>query len=139
MSQGSAKLTPFSRGLLVERVAEGWPVARAAEMMGISRATVYKWIRRYREEGLPGLEDRISRPRRCPHALPPSAVRRILAARRRLGAGPHHLGPLLGIPGQPSTQCSAATACPASATWTARPGFPCATNAPDPGSSCTST
>jgi len=98
VSHGSAKLTPFSRGLLVERVAEGWPVARAAEMMGISRATAYKWIRRYREEGLPGLEDRISRPRRCPHALPPSAVRRILAARRQLGAGPHHLGPLLGHP-----------------------------------------
>ncbi len=98
MAHRSARLTPFSRRLLVERVTEGWPVARAAEVMGISRATAYKWIRRYREEGLPGLEDRISRPKRCPHALPPSAVRRILAARRRLGAGPHHLGPLLGHP-----------------------------------------
>jgi transposase InsO family protein len=94
-----AKLTPFGRLLLVERVeALGWSPARAAEAAGVSRATVYKWVRRYREEGLPGLEDRSSAPFRCRHALPPSSIRRILAARRREGVGPHRLGPMLGLP-----------------------------------------
>ena len=63
----------------------------------MSRATVYKWLRRYRDEGLAGLEDRPSRARRCPHALPPSQVRQVLAARRRLKQGPHRLGPELGL------------------------------------------
>jgi transposase InsO family protein len=94
-----AKLTPFGRLLLVERVVmQGWGAAPAAEAAGVSRATCYKWVRRFREEGLAGLEDRSSAPRRCPHALPPPKVKLILAARRRTGNGPHRLGPLLGHP-----------------------------------------
>jgi transposase InsO family protein len=99
VAHARAKLTPFGRLLLVGRVLEqGWPVAHAAELQGVSRATAYKWLRRYREEGMAGLEDRSSRPKRCPHALPPSGVRRVLAARRRLRHGPHRLGPALGLP-----------------------------------------
>jgi transposase InsO family protein len=94
-----AKLTPLGRLLLVQRVViEGWPVVRAAEAMGVSRATAHKWVGRFREEGPAGLEDRSSRPRSCPGALPPGQVRRILRARHRLKAGPHRLGPSLGIP-----------------------------------------
>ena len=55
----SARLSVFSRQLLVKRViVDGWPTATVGEQLGISRATVYKWVRRYRTEGLPGLEDR---------------------------------------------------------------------------------
>ena len=64
----------------------------------MSPATVYKWLSRYRNEGLAGLEDRSSAPKRCPRALPSSEVRRILASRRRLKVGPHRLGPILGHP-----------------------------------------
>jgi transposase len=50
------KLTVFGRQLLVLRVETlGWPVAHAAAMQGISRATGYKWLRRYRAEGQTGL------------------------------------------------------------------------------------
>jgi len=99
MLHRTAKLTPFGRQLLVNRILiEGWPPATAAEMLGVSRATAYKWLRRYRSEGLPGLEDRSSRPRRQPRALGERQVRRILLARRRLRVGPHRLGPLLGHP-----------------------------------------
>jgi len=99
VAHARAKLTPFGRLLLVSRVLEeGWPVAHAAEVQGVSRATAYKWVRRYREEGPGGLEDRSSRPKRCPHALPPSRVRRVLTARRKLRHGPHRLGPALGLP-----------------------------------------
>jgi len=94
-----AKLTPYGRSVLVERVlVEGWSVGEAAKAASVSRATVYKWLARFRAEGLGGLEDRSSAPRRRPHALPPSEVRRILAGRRRLKLGPHRLGPMLGHP-----------------------------------------
>ena len=63
MLHRAAKLTPFGRRLLVDRVLiEGWPAATTAEMLGVSRATAYKWLRRYRAEGSVGLEDRSSRP-----------------------------------------------------------------------------
>jgi transposase InsO family protein len=99
MLHRTAKLTPFGRQLLVDRILiEGWPPAAAAEMVGVSRATAYTWLRRYRAEGAAGLEDRSTRPHRQPQALPEREVRRILVARRRLRVGPHRLGPLLGHP-----------------------------------------
>jgi transposase InsO family protein len=99
MLHRTAKLTPFGRRLLVDRILiEGWPPATAAEMVGVSRATAYKWLRRYRQEGAAGLEDRSARPHRRPRALPEREVRRILVSRRRLRVGPHRLGPLLGYP-----------------------------------------
>jgi transposase InsO family protein len=97
MLHRTAKLTPFGRRLLVDRIlVEGWPAATAAEMLGVSRATAYKWLRRYRVEGPAGLEDRSARPHHRPRALPDREVRRILVTRRRLRVGPHRLGPLLG-------------------------------------------
>lgn len=99
MAHRRARLTPFGRLLLVTRVIEeGWSVAATAESMGISRATAHKWLRRFRDEGVAGLEDRSSAPHRSPHALPAREVRRIVAARRRLKRGPHQLAPVLGHP-----------------------------------------
>lgn len=99
MLHRTAKLTPFGRRLLVERIViEGWSPAIAAETLGVSRATAYKWLRRYRVDGLAGLEDRSARPLHRPRALPEREVRRILRLRRRLRIGPHRLGPLLGHP-----------------------------------------
>lgn len=99
MAHRRARLTPFGRLLLVTRIIEeGWSVAVTAESMGISRATAHKWLRRFREEGPAGLEDRSSAPHRSPHALPAREVRRIVAARRRLKRGPHQLAPVLGHP-----------------------------------------
>jgi transposase InsO family protein len=99
MVHANARLTQFGRLLLVQRITElGWPPAQAAESLGVSRATAYKWLGRYRSEGPAGLADRSSRPRRCPHALSASQVRRVLAARRRRRQGPHRLGYHLGMP-----------------------------------------
>jgi transposase InsO family protein len=77
---------------------QGWSAAAAAESLGVSRATAHKWVRRYREEGLDGLQDRSSAPLHRPGALSPRQVDRILRARRRLKVGPHRLGPELGHP-----------------------------------------
>jgi transposase InsO family protein len=98
MAHANARLTEFGRLLLVQRITElGWPPAQAAESLGVSRATAYKWLGRYHAEGAAGLADRSSRPRRCPHALTASQVRRVLAARRRRRQGPHRLAWQLGM------------------------------------------
>jgi transposase InsO family protein len=94
-----AKLTPAGRLLLVQRVLDlNWSPAAAADGMGVSRATAYKWIRRYLDEGVEGLDDRSSRPKRSPNALSEQQVKRILKMRRRDRTGPHRLGPTLGHP-----------------------------------------
>lgn len=61
----NARLTPAGRLLLCQRVREeSWTVAEAAEAAGCSERTAYKWLARFRDEGLAGLEDRSSRPHR---------------------------------------------------------------------------
>jgi transposase InsO family protein len=102
MSQAKAKLTPAGRLLIVQRVTvDQWPPAHAAKMAGVSRQTLYKWLRRFREEGLSGLEDRSSRPRRCPHHTAPDVEALVLELRRAIRRGPHLLGGRLGL--APST------------------------------------
>lgn len=101
MSHPRPRLSVFSRQLLVARVQAGWPVAHVADQLGISRATAYKWVRRYRAEGETGLLDRSSRPHRSPRRLSESAEAEILAARSAWRYGPDRLGSLLGLP--PST------------------------------------
>jgi hypothetical protein len=45
MAHRNARLTEFGRLLLVQRITElGWPPAQAAESLGVSRATAYKWL-----------------------------------------------------------------------------------------------
>jgi transposase InsO family protein len=92
------RLSVFSRQLLVRRVGAGWPAAQVAEQLGISRATAYKWLRRFRLEGETGLLDRSSRPLRTPGRLSSAREAEIVAARARWRYGPDRLGPLLGVP-----------------------------------------
>jgi transposase InsO family protein len=97
MAHPRAKLTVAGRRLLVERVlAQGWPPARAAEAQGVSLATAYKWLGRWRAEGLAGLADRSSRPQRSPRRLPPAREQAILAYRAAYRVGPHRIGWALG-------------------------------------------
>lgn len=102
MSHAKAKLTPAGRHLLVRRVLEeGWPPAHAAAMAGVSRQTVHKWLRRYRDEGLGGLEDRPSRAWHCPHRTSPATERAVLELRAQIRRGPHRIAGRLDL--APST------------------------------------
>jgi hypothetical protein len=47
---------------VMEVVCGGVPVAEVAERYGVSRKTVHAWLGRYRQEGLPGLADRVASP-----------------------------------------------------------------------------
>jgi transposase InsO family protein len=63
----NARCCPSGRELMVRRVLEeGWAVAEAAHAAGVSRPTVYRWLARWRQQGVAGLDDRSSRPHRSP-------------------------------------------------------------------------
>lgn len=81
---GNAKLSVPTRRLLCGRVLEeGWSVAAAAAAVGVSERTGWKWLARFRAEGVVGLGDRSSVPHRVPGRTPP--------ARERLIRGLRHL------------------------------------------------
>jgi transposase InsO family protein len=94
----NAPLTPEGRLRLCHRIEDGWSVAAAAESMNISRQTAHKWWRRYRDEGVAGLEDRSSRPWSCPHQTPARVERRIVALRQSRKLGPARLAGVVGVP-----------------------------------------
>ena len=79
-----AKTCPESRALLVGRVLEeAWSLDWACRAAGVSRQTGHKWVKRFRSEGLAGLQDRSSRPHRSPRRLPESRERLVVDLRRQ--------------------------------------------------------
>jgi transposase-like protein len=78
----NARLTPVTRLEVVRRARRRSTNQSAlARAYHISRQTLRKWVRRFDADGVAGLEDRSSRPHRCPHRLKRTARRQI--ARRR--------------------------------------------------------
>ena len=96
MAHANARTNVFARRLMVERVAAGWPAAHVAEQLGVSRATVYKWLRRHATGGDAALHDRSSRPIRMPGRTSVKVENRVLAARRRRKRGAVVLAAELG-------------------------------------------
>jgi transposase InsO family protein len=94
----NARLTPAARLTLCARIEAGRPVAHVAAEMGISRPTAYKWWRRLQTEGLTGLEDRPSRPHRCPRRTSSELEAGIEELRRSAKLGPARIGARLGVP-----------------------------------------
>jgi transposase InsO family protein len=97
MAHRNARTTVYARKLMVQRHLAGWPQARIAEQLGVSRPTVSKWIARYRAEGWAGLEDRCSRPHTTPTRTDPATEAQILALRDQLRRGAVFLAGELGL------------------------------------------
>lgn len=97
MAHANARLNVHGRALLVERVLAGHRPADVAHQLGCSRATAYKWLRRYASEGRAGLIDRPSRPHACPHRTPALIEAQILEARRVHRRGADWIGAELGV------------------------------------------
>src|SRR5947207_4984289 len=62
----NARLTPYRRAELVQRLQAGERGHGVAIALGVSLRTVRKWWARYRTEGQAGLQDRSSRPHTSP-------------------------------------------------------------------------
>jgi transposase InsO family protein len=78
----NAKTCPKSRLLLCRRVEEeGWSLSDAAEAAGLSERRAWSWLKRYREEGEAGLEDRSSAPKNVPAKTPSEREQAILSLR----------------------------------------------------------
>jgi hypothetical protein len=87
------RLTVYGRWLVVQRVErEGWTVAATAEAAGVSRLTVYRWLRRWEAEREAGLQDRSSRPWRSPRRVPGESRGHDLPAASGAQAGPAPAG-----------------------------------------------
>ena len=99
VSHRNARLNVRGRLLLLERVIRlGRPVAHVASELGISRQCAHRWIRRYRTEGVAGLHDRPSRPRRSPTRTAVEVEAQVLQLRQEQRRGPEWIGAELGIP-----------------------------------------
>ncbi len=94
----NARLTPKGRALMVARLQAGHHQADVAQSMGVSLTTLKKWLRRYRDEGQPGLEDRRSRPRVSPRQVSQERVAQVVALRRERRTG-RYIAHRLGVSG----------------------------------------
>src|SRR5665213_1617092 len=83
----NARLTAYSRAELVRRVREGQRPKAVATAFGVDARTVAKWVKRFEAEGLGGLVDRSSRPRKLYRPTPAETVDRIIALRRQRFCG----------------------------------------------------
>ena len=79
----NAALSWSGRRVLAERVVvDGWTLTAAAAAAGVSRRCARKWVCRYREDGVAGLADRSSAPRRVANRTNSERVAVIVALRR---------------------------------------------------------
>jgi transposase InsO family protein len=85
----NAALSWTGRRRLCELVVDdGWTVTAAAQAAGVSVRCARKWVGRYRLEGVAGLRDRSSAPRRVANRTAPDRVEVIVKLRRlRFTAG----------------------------------------------------
>jgi len=79
----NARLTPHGRERLAKMVLGGQTPQAASEAGGVCPRTGRKWVERFNQEGLRGLQDRSSRPHRLRQATAPEVIERIESLRRQ--------------------------------------------------------
>jgi transposase len=87
----------------VDRLEEGWSLAKVADAAGVSERTAAKWLSRWRPEGEAGLQDPSSAPHTVPSRTPEPRVEAIAALRRLRMTGPE----IAELPEQPRELVSA--------------------------------
>ena len=92
MSHLNSRLTIRACLEMVQQVESGWSQAEVARQFRVSRATVSKYVCRYRTQGKSGLVDRSSRPLDSPRLTQRRLVRAICKLRRKRSWGPHRIG-----------------------------------------------
>jgi transposase InsO family protein len=99
VSHVNAALTPRHRLRLARLIVEdGWPPSRAAEFFNVTWRTADKWARRYRDEGVAGMNDRSSARHTQARKTPQPVVRKIVHLRWKQRLGPVQIGARVGVP-----------------------------------------
>jgi len=84
----NARLVPILRQELGQRVLQqGLTLKQAAACFNVSANTAGKWVRRYRQLGVDGMQDRSSRPHRLRSPTAPERVAQVEALRRQRWTG----------------------------------------------------
>jgi len=83
----NARLTRHGRERIVRQIQSGQTPEAVAQAAGVCLRTVRKWVDRYQREGLAGLGDRSSRPRRLRQPTPQAVVEMIEQLRRQRWTG----------------------------------------------------
>ncbi len=82
----------------VEYLFEGWSRPAVAQAAGLSERTVAKWVQRFRDAGVAGLEDGSSRPGAPAHQTAPWVVTLIQWLREQHGLPAWAIGQALRVP-----------------------------------------
>ena len=83
----NARTTPLGREVIVARVMSGQSPVAASRAAGVCPRTVRKWMARFKAEGVAGLMDRSSRPRRLHRPTSRDIRDQIVALRRERRTG----------------------------------------------------
>jgi transposase InsO family protein len=75
------------REKVVSRVKAGLRITEVALMYGLSRPTVYEWVKRYEADGVAGLEDRSRAPNHSPSRTGETVKEMLIAERSKWGFG----------------------------------------------------
>jgi transposase InsO family protein len=94
----NAKSTPASRWVMVQRTLAGLTYAEVAAGFAVSERTVAKWVRRFREGGLAGLNDRSSRPSVSPSQTAAGVVALIRHLREQHALPAWAIGRAVNVP-----------------------------------------
>ncbi len=88
--------TKLRMEFIVACETEKYTFTELCELFGVSREIGYKWLRRFREEGIDGLKNRSRAPKSCPHRVDDATTEMLLEARRKHPTwGPKKLLPWL--------------------------------------------
>ena len=100
-----SKDNTFDARLRLVKFAKDQSIHAAARYFACSRNTVRRWLRRYEDQGPPGLANRSRAPHSCPHKTPKHQERRVVKAREQAPCfGPQRLKDLFGLaPSQGAT------------------------------------
>ena len=58
---------------------------RAADSIGLCKRQLQRWVKRFRQEGIPGLRDRPRKPKTSPNKISPEKEDLIVEVRRKSG------------------------------------------------------
>ena len=83
----NARLAPIGRERIARQIESGQTPEAAARAAGVCPRTAGKWWERFKAEGVAGLQDRSSRPRRLNRPTPDAVVAQVEALRRQRWTG----------------------------------------------------